>query len=399
MKRFFYFVGTIALLASCSNSFEIERDDLPSRGGVEIKFKSYASAMTKAIDPRVPGTNIFGNNDTFLLWGLQYDKDSTLVLSPSSDYSIPCNLYQRTPVLAKRNGTSLDWTPIIDTVSLVPVKRYWNKNSKYIFAALSSATESLYCGMQFKFATTSTLSYVHKRFFDTPSAVCFAPDESAINHDAENKGITAIFNGHNNDLLVADAVFVNKVPESPGQVTLNFHHMASMIDVLIKKDEEITDSVVVKKIQIDKLRYVGIPGVFWDDVTQELSQEGTVSASPDTIFWCHFLSDQQLSNNKYTSMDGSNGVSNKTIPEGGVGITSEADTLIGQLIVMPQPIEEDMTATIEYRIDHSGDYSITVPIANFNTSWEPGRHYTYTFIISANKISLEPIIETWATNN
>lgn len=318
-----------------------------------IGFNTWANNLTKA---RAQGSNEFTNGDDFAVYGYKSMSDNT-----------GANTVFDGVTVSTTDGTT--WT--YDT------PRFWDSNyDKYTFFAVSPA-----------------------------SAVA-----SANAQTGEITSTSFTFEGNNNDILVADKKEVAKGDGSTffngfATVPLQFNHVASLVDIKIKKAPAFHSATV--SVTAFKLSNIKNEGTF--------SVNDAYTDNHPVATW----------NSKGTTDDytPSNGVESVTLP---LTIAEDsnfpsqnaaaASDIIKSLIVMPQTfVASDGTdpqkITLNYKIavgDESIEYNDkNLYLADFDVvddadqndnkigSWEPGKHYTLYITIGANAISFSASISDW----
>ncbi len=315
-----------------------------------IGFNTWTNNLTKA---RVQGSNEFTDGDTFAVYGYKSMSDNT-----------GANTVFNGVTVKTTDGTT--WT--YDT------PRFWDSNyDKYTFFAVSPASA----------VTGGTV-------------------------DAQTGEITSAsftFDGKNNDILVADKKEVVK-GDGPtffngfATVPLQFNHVASLVDIKIKKAPAFHSATV--SVTAFKLSNIENKGAF--------SVNDAYTDSHPVATW------SSLGTGEYLPADG---VLPLTIDED-TNFPSEnaaaASDIIKSLIVKPQDFvasngTDPQKITLSYKIavgDESIEYNDkNLYLADFDVvddadqndtkigSWEPGKHYTLYITIGANAISFSASISNW----
>ena len=298
-----------------------------------IGFGTWAETLTKV---RTQGTSEFGSGDTFSVEGFK-----TVGGTPTTVFD--------DVTVSTENGTT--WT--------YENTRFWDSSaSSYDFYAVS------------------------------PAGALTFEDDGTIN------ATEIVFSGKNNDILLADAVNVTP-PYSSSAVNLSFKHIASLVDLKVKKTSTLNTATV-------NVSSVSITGV---DVSGKVAVPSYPSSIPG-VSW----SDQVTGSYGPTS-----GVSNAAVP---TDVSTSGDDLIKQLIVMPQTLTDTRKLVISYTItDAAGNVNtfsgVEIKLNQFDkveneenvdgdefiSSWEAAKHYVYTLTISANTISFTANITDWTTVN
>jgi hypothetical protein len=212
------------------------------------------------------------------------------------------------------------------------------------------------------------------------------------------------YDGASEQLLIAKKTTVAK-PNFGQTVNLTFKHLASKVDIKVKKHTEILDvKLTVNSISVNDIQTKGSFTVSSYDGSNNPVGSWAVASSP-------VKNDNTVAPYK-----------NATAVEIAAGANTPADLIIG-LIAMPQTMATGtgaQTITINYTLTtgvapnlDSVNYTKTFEIGAFDktnpdpsdknnttpfiSAWEPGVHYTYYITINAdNKITFSADIEDWA---
>lgn len=351
-------VAAIALVA-CSKEFDTNKS---ASNGTAIGFGTWTETMTKA---RTQGTNTWDNGDDFAVFGYKYRASGNPTAATVFDN-----------VTVSYDG---DW----DYTN----HRFWDvAYENYAFFAVSPA--------QVNSTTTAAL----------------APQTGLVANSAE---IT--FAGNNNDILVADkkvvargntpaSYFANESSVAYGPVTIQFNHIASLVDLKVKKSANLANPTKVEVTAIS-LSNMDNTGTF--AVTNY-----TDNAPHPTVAWT-----ATTHNGTYTNASGVGGTVALPCDANSTQVTAEGVYLIQNLVAMPQTFRTDsniQTVTLTYKITDDGGSSnlyenVTFNLKAFDTtdgdtvnndpeeiaSWAPGKHYVYTITIDANVISFTAAITNW----
>ena len=307
--------------------------------GQAIGFGSWAENLTKA---RTQGTNTFVSGDDFAVYGFN---NKTTVFDD---------------VVVSYDGTNWTYSPA----------RFWDPSTtQYTFFAVS------------------------------PAAIGTAATVTPTTGEIASASIT--FGGADNDILVADKKEVVKADY--GQtVDLQFNHIASLVDLKVKKHADLGDATVaITSIALSNIDNTGTFAV----------SDAYTSTHPVTTWTA------TASTGAYTN---TSGVTSVTLPSDVADDGS--DFLINNLIVMPQTFRTSGSAiqlvTIEYTIEDEahnvstytpdpfqlalfdkGDNKVNDAGDTFIGSWEPGKHYTFFITINSNKIVFTGAITDWTNTD
>ena len=356
MKKILILAAVVAMSAACSQTYEVTP---VAKDGGQIAFGSWSDGLTRADDPHL--TTAWVNGDTFAIYG-----------SKKRASGDPTVVSVFTGQAVTYDGSAWDYDD----------HRFWDVNyTSYEFYAVSPST----------FGTDPTVN--SSTGVISSGAITFA--------------------GNDNDILVADKKVVNRgdTPASYfntfGTVPLTFNHIASCVDVKIKKTATITATVAVTDVSLTNIDNAGSFAV---DADYDNTHWGG-TAGPK-VTW--------TPSGRGTYDDG-DGVGSVTLPDDVTEVASIApgtattgDDLISGLIVMPQTMRNDsniQTLNITYTITPTGGdvttYTVAIPLHTFDTdydttndtpfvtAWEMGKHYTYYVTIDAHAIMFSASINDW----
>lgn len=368
MKKQLVLAALVAIAATaCTKTFQVA----PVTEGPAIDFGTWANTLTKA-----PRTNTFADDETFRVYGTKTTPTVTQGIVFNGDvvtYSVDASAWSYSPI------------------------RFWDPTAtNYTFFAVMPSSVSL--------AVESTAG-------DYPKSGIFSSDE--IIFDAPTT--------EDQDILVASKKEISSITYN--DVQLDFNHIASLIDVYVKKDAALPVDATLK-ITDAELRNINIKGTFevksyspstnvpiigttvWGWVPDDASTTGTYSAgNPLNI----------VVTNK-TAYDASSGAANGTTDASGGDVTVPGglQSLFKDYVLMPQNLEEqvlyiayDIITQVSPEVKTS--YTKEIPIASFvttddkdnpdpeaGTSWNPGTHYIYTLTIGANAIAFTASVNAWS---
>lgn len=350
------FLATAALsLVACGKTYLDEPVAQNSIG-----FNTWTNYLTKV---RTQGTNIFTNGDDFAVYGSK-SKGSTSVIVFDD------------VVVSTKDGSTWAYTN----------PKYWDFGyEKYTFFAVS------------------------------PASVGTEGTVSAVTGEITSSSIT--FNGNDNDILVADKKEVERGDNSAtyfnsyGTVPMVFNHIASLVDIKVKKDPTWHDATVsVTAFELSNIKNTGT-----------FSVNDAYSENHPVVTW------NGVNAGSYEPSDGVNPV-DITSP---IVIAEDTDFnpvtpiapaaatfVINNLVVMPQTFvastgDNPQTITLSYKINSNGE-EVTfndkiLYLADFDNvndaaqddtkigSWEPGKHYTFYITIGAKAITFSASIADWET--
>ncbi len=323
----------------------------------EIGFKTWNETLTKAHDP---SGSSFAENDNFNVYGFK-------TLSSGN-----VDVFEGTVVT--NGATAWTYAPL----------RFWDPDAtSYTFYAVSPA------GLLDGTGASATTAGVFT--------------SEAITFDGKT------------DILVANKT---NVTTKTSPVTLPFTHIASLLDLKVKKTDDLEyaseDANNYIKVAITSISLTNIDG----------AGTFTVSAYAEASPYAPTLSSSTWTSSGstgYTTYTNTSGYTEVTLPDDINTSTVGANDLISKLVVMPQEFRTDgsadQTVTIAYTITvaDNGNTTATNYTSSFDlkefddsddtanngtlvASWAPNTHYTYTITIGANAITFTASINDWSTN-
>lgn len=362
MKKLMILAAVAAIAATaCTRTFEVEPTP-----GTAIGFGTWANTLTKA-EHRTPGTNTFLSGDTFNIYGFK-----TISSTPSVVF----------------NGDVVTAYDASDGITGETVS-YWKYDTPL------------------RFWDPSATSYTF--FAASPSGkLATAPAETG---EFETNELT--FGGHDNDILIADKKVVAKAAYSASPVTLNFNHMASRIDIKVKKDISLVNAsatVTISAASLAAIKNTGTLTITGYDGGNHPTFDGfgwTPDATPTTTGYAHNTT-LPLDVSAYTEY---------TAHVAG-GTTSTPQDLFTNFVLMPQDLSDhSQKIVLSYTITTGGPLptpvytstytDVEIPFDAFITTdrddntgtaitgWLPGKHYTYYITIGANAITFSAEVTPW----
>ena len=361
-------VAAIAL-AACSRTFEHHETE-----GQAIGFGTWTETMTKAHDPGK--TTDFAVGDDFNVYGTKTDGSS------SSNVFI---------------GTRVEKTASSPETWTYSPTRFWDPTAtSYTFYAVAPA------GLLDGTGASATTAGVF-----TSEAIEF------LGGDTQKSDIK--------DILVAAEKPVTKTGTPAAfasPVTLNFYHIASLLDLKVQKKADLElaneDDNNYIKVAISSISLTNIDGNGHFSISAYDNSTHVPVTNGST--WTEETGATKKTYN-HTS-----GYETVTLPTDVNTVSANPDALISKLVVMPQSFRttsEQVTnaqkVNINYSIeikeggnststnytasfdlkefDTAQDYTNT--IANYNAGWLPKTHYTYVITIGANAITFNATIQDW----
>ena len=360
MKKIMIFAVAAIALVGCTKTY-----DYTPVAKSEINFNTWAEQLTKV---RTQGTSTFAAGDDFAVYGF---KDKT---SPA-----PATVFDDVEV-STTNGTTWTYT----------TSRFWDSNyDKYIFFAISPAA-------------------IGTEADGTNSSTNVNPQTGAF----VTRAIT--FAGNDNDILVADKKDVDKgdAPYFGGYaiVPLVFNHVASLVDIKVKKAPTLHDATVTVSAfglsDIDNVGQLSVSSAYTDS-----HPVATWTGTARTTYGPGSgVTPVSIASPIAIDEDGDFDPASPTVPSG-------STMLVNNLVVLPQTFRaaggsNPQKITMTYKIAVTGsadtqyedvdlyfyDFDNVNDADNDDTkiaSWEPGKHYTFYITIDAHKIDFSATITDW----
>jgi hypothetical protein len=217
MKKSLYIVAVASIMAACSNQSMM--DDIKSESA-EISFETFAEKQTRAENSGMTSTsNLEGHHTTFKVWGAKVaDNTHQAVYAASSP-----------GVVTYSNDK---WTAD-------PIK-YWDKTATnyYFYAAAPSSPSWALAFTSSSDMSDATITLANYKL--TGVNVRTAASSTATDSWKTNGGADL-------DLMIASPCPVARTAynkATPEKVNLQFNHILSRLNVLVKKGSNIQNSVV-----------------------------------------------------------------------------------------------------------------------------------------------------------
>ena len=380
MKKVMILAVTAIALAACAKTYEVKETTPP-----EIGFGSWSDVMTKS---RAAGTASFVSGDKFDVYGTKTVSSTTSTVFNG--------------VAVTYNGTAWSYSPL----------RFWDKNaSNYSFYAV--------------------LPFVDSNTDNTNDIISSAGSGDTFGNFVSNDIVFSAPATNAQDILVASKYSRTASPMTTDVVQLDFNHIASLVDIKVKKDKALADANAT--VKIIKAQLVSIKNTGRFTVTGYDSNNG----NKPTFSGTGWTPDAAPTITTYNpSVDNTNGVlttelvvsSNTTYDGSGLAgtTTPPANALFSDYVVMPQALgttASDQRLVITYSIstgtapnvDTNTYTDVAINLASFVkedttntnpdnktnagtaiTSWMPGTHYTYYVTIGANAIQFTASVNAWA---
>lgn len=351
MKKIVFIAAVALAAAACSKTYNVGPDTQKAIG-----FSTWAETLTKA-EARVQGSNEFKAGDTFGVSGIK--------TTGSTDAKVFDNV-----VVTASGSSSLSW-------AYSPIRFWDTQATSYTFYAISPSAAG---------------------------TVAFA--------DGKVSAADVVFAGDDNDILVANKMVLtsSSTPKIGETVDLVFNHVASLVDIKVKKAHVLANATVtVSAFALNNIKSkgtlavnaynttTGVPTAVW-------TPDGTTTA---TYGPASGVEEVSIATPIVIADD-----ANFTDP---YGKTPAGSTdIVKSLVVMPQEFAASaQQIAISYSIAVTGgdtiNYSATLDLADFDVvddkdqndtkvqKWEAGKHYTFYITLDANAIEFSASITPWTT--
>ena len=389
MKKYLILAVTAAIVAvGCTKTFEVTpTPETP------IGFGTWANTLTKTSHATGAGNTAFTDGETFDVFGKKTLSSGDVVVFEDDDVQYA--------------SSTQTWS--------YTNTRFWDPNaSSYTFYAVLPKD---------KLNLTHTNNTGDNRYAKTGLFV-----SQDISFDDPTS--------YTNDILVANQTVVNgtgsAVPytyTSANPVEMSFNHVASCVDMMVKKDNTLANATVtVTGLSLLNIHNSGhftvgsystnVPNVTWADASTVayLDSDNTDDAThPNT--YVVSLSGSGVAASAYTTTYGANNARTTT----GTDDYDNAGVLFSDYVFMPQTLTANgqkvaLTYTIQVGSETANSYSAEFDMRDFfetdakdnkNTSntaltdnvttWAPGVHYLYYITIGANAIEFTASVNAWNT--
>lgn len=350
MKKILIALAAVAVLAACSKS-EVEYTQTG-----EISMSPFTQNRTKAM---VSGTEFPQENFMVWAWYKQLPAGTTDIAEWQASAEAQQTYIGEKPF--KPSSTTGLWGGV--------TPYFWPKVGSLLFAGYYPATAKMAELVSYEFSST-----VNKM-----TVAGFTPG------DYQTTGFVNNTTGANH---VEDFMYFNMTPSScdgstvgtdnsvktGSQIDVYFRHALSWISVIVAEAEGTPDgaTITVESVKFTDVKTTGTGVVDNSPVapaTNEISWTPT-DAKTDVVVW------------------------------EGEKVLGTAETLEKQPVVIPQEMAGKLVIT--YTVSSTDGSSFTetkeVELADFdkdNTSWLPGKKYTYSITIGTSEILIDPIILDW----
>lgn len=374
IKQLILIAAVAIAAASCAHSFEAEQTQQAAIG-----FGTWAETLTKA-ESRTQGSSAFLGGDTFKVWGHKTDGTGSTAIFPG--------------VVVTAQGAS-DAAPTSWTYSPL---RFWDPTAtNYTFYAVSPSATAV----------------------DSP-----AGGGAYTGLIASNGSIT--FAGKTNDILVASQKVVSS-PYSSEPVELKFNHIASLVDVKVKRDASLSNDAILR-ITGASLVAVENEGTFTvtgydanNDYKPVISWGSSNTTTYSSIATPLNVTIKTTYNNDGTTTADGTTNSNSEV----VTVPDDLESLFSGYVLKPQSLSAgSQKLQLAYKIvtqeasdnpvqpEISTSYTTEIALNAFvvtdnksntgeiaSSNWAQGTHYTYTVTIGANAINFTASINDWTPVN
>lgn len=360
MKRYIFVAVAALALVACSKNFDHNKSE-----GQAIGFGTWSEVMTKRTQA-ASGDSVWENNDQFTVSGYKTNNANKTTIFDNVEVTY--------------STTTSKWS--------YTTPRYWDyAASNYVFYAVTPSKVPNPAGSGDPVAI-ATLDPQTGRTTAASSAITFAGDDS--------------------DILVASE---KEVTSYGTDVNLEFNHIASLVDLKVKKDAELSAAKVdITGISITN---VGNKGTFQITGYDSSTKKPTVTWSTPSTY--------------AGTYDNASGVNASAITLPTDIASNSASALISNLIVLPQTFNSDANIqkiVISYTItdkngtpDVPGDDIVSTytdkeialhlfdkvddqqNVSAFVGGFSAGVHYTLTLTINAKLITFTASVNNWSTTD
>ena len=250
MKKSLYIVAVASIMAACSNQSMI--DDIKGESA-EISFETFAEKQTRAENSGATNTSALeGHHETFKVWGAK-------------------NATTHQEVYAANNPGTVTYST--DKWVADPIK-YWDKTATnyYFYAAAPSSQSWALAFTSSSDMSDATITLANYKL--TGVNVRTAASTTATASWKTNGGADL-------DLMIASPCTVARTAynkATPDKVNLQFNHILSRLNVLVKKGTNIQNSVVsLKELKVVNLKNKGSFNEKPTGLTTEQLAAGTIA--------------------------------------------------------------------------------------------------------------------------
>lgn len=380
MKKYLILAVTAAIVAvGCTKTFEVTPTPTDSN---PIGFGTWANVLTKARATASDDT-AFGNGDVFDVYGYKTVGSTNNVVFTGDD------------VTATVSGSTVTW-------DYAP-HRFWDPAaSSYTFFAVLPANQLAAEGAN-PYATTGLFTS-NDITFDDPTAF-------------------------NNDILVADktvaagsgsaAPYSYAAYATSPYVQINFNHVASCVDLLVKQDNTLGNATVtitaLSLLNISNKGHFAVSAYAGSSPYAPTVEWTTATSSPTVL-------ETTASTGEYVILDSTDNTDDVTVTgkttyssHSASSTTDDAAELFSGYVFMPQAIvaatqQIKLSYTIQVGSEEPNVYNdVVIDIRDFMTTdtdnnsgtqitaWAPKTKYIYTMTIGANYIQFSASVKEWAT--
>ena len=379
IKQLILIAAVAIMAASCAHSFEAEQTQK-----APIGFGTWAEMLTKT-EHRTAGSNTFLSGDTFNVYGY------------NTIESTNHNIFNGEVVTAK------------------------DANEQ---EAGEAVAKWVYSPLRFWDPTASSYTF----FAASPSGILYSSPVDQNNGGAYSGlfvSSSRTFTGQDNDVLVATKKVVGASQNGPkyssNPILLEFNHVASLVDVKVKKDAALPDEATLR-ITSASLMGIENQGAFTVTSYDNNNKPVVTWSSSNTNTYASTVTPLDVTiNTTYNNEGAANGTSDGqnavTVPDG-------VQALFSNYVLKPQDLSSgSQILHLEYKIvtreddqqtneneEVSTSYVAEIALKDFvqtdnknntgnaaTSSWAQGTHYIYTVTIGANAITFTAQINNWTT--
>lgn len=371
MKKIMILAAIAAAAISCSKTFEVNE----AIGESPIGFNTWNDVLTKA-RTNGTGTSSFANNEMFGVYG-------TKLVSAT-----PYEVFNGAAIKATVSE-SVSWN-YNDPSDI----KYWDPaaTSYTFYAALPSSMVTAYNSLTADQKTDIGGAYsANGKFYGSFTF----NDPTAIT----------------NDVMIASEKTVTS-GSFKQEVQLAFNHIASCVSLVAKKDAALSGATVK------------VTGVKFKNVKKSGNFHVTAYSTTPSVTWSNqsgFIETEASSQIYNVNIGGDKTITAYSTYQEGHGVdatTGDPNAIFGGLVFLPQTFTdgtEQMLISYTIKVgDEPANVYTDVPVdlydfmssdSNNNSagsnvsSWDFGKHYTYTITIGANAIQFSASVNAWTASS
>lgn len=350
MKKYLFSILAVAVLTACTKS-EVKYETYQR----EIGIAPVAQNRTKAM---VSGTEFPAEN--FMVWAYykQLPASTTIEQWQTSTESQQVYIDEKP---FKPSGTDGLWNGV--------TSYFWPKVGSLLFAGYYPATDAMAGLVNYEFSSDANKMTVNGFTPGDYQTSGFVNNATGATHIEDFMYFNMTASSCDGNTVGAD----NSVT-SGSQIDVYFRHALSWISVVLAEDEETPEGATIT-----------VNSVIFTDV--KTTGNGVVDNSPvapatNEISWTTTETDADI-----VVLDDDK-------------VLGDAETLDKQPVVIPQDMAGNLVVTYTVSSTDRSSFTETKTISlasldSDNTSWLPGKKYTYSITIGTSEILIDPVIIDW----